>query len=106
MPLFTAAPLRSPASSPASGSTPEPRLRAREEITPDLGLLELLAERALGREALRGAVDIPALVQHLSDSLRRELDFLQEAEHIERMHEMLVPYTRLAVPGLHRDLST
>ena len=82
------------------------RPRAREEITRDLGLLELFAEKALEREALRSAVDIPALVQHLSDSLRRELDFLQEAEHIERMREVLAPYTRLAVPRLYRDLST
>ncbi|MFL6017008.1 MAG: AarF/UbiB family protein [Gaiellaceae bacterium] len=82
------------------------RPRAREEITRDLGLLELFAEKALGREALRGAVDIPALVQHLSESLRRELDFLQEAEHIERMRDVLGPYTRLAVPGLYRELST
>ncbi|MFL6015574.1 MAG: AarF/UbiB family protein [Gaiellaceae bacterium] len=82
------------------------RPRAREEITRDLGLLELFAEKALGREALRGAVDIPALVQHLSESLRRELDFLQEAEHIERMRDVLAPYTRLAVPGLYRELST
>jgi ubiquinone biosynthesis protein len=82
------------------------RPRAREEITRDLGLLELFAEKALGREALRGAVDIPALVQHLSESLRRELDFLQEAEHIERMSEVLAPYPRLAVPALYRELST
>src|SRR5439155_1058709 len=37
------------------------RPRARAEITRDLGLLELFAEKALGRDALRGAVDIPAL---------------------------------------------
>jgi ubiquinone biosynthesis protein len=82
------------------------RPRARDEITRDLGLLELLAEKALERESLRGAVDIPALVQHLSESLRRELDFMQEAEHIERMREVLAPYTRLGVPRLYRDLST
>ena len=58
------------------------RPSAREEITRDLGLLELFAEKALERETLRGAVDIPALVQHLSDSLRRELDFTQEAANI------------------------
>jgi ubiquinone biosynthesis protein len=82
------------------------RPRARDEITRDLGLLELFAEKALGRESLRGAVDIPALVEHLSESLRRELDFMQEAEHIERMREVLAPYTRLGVPRLYRDLST
>jgi ubiquinone biosynthesis protein len=82
------------------------RPRAREEITRDLGLLELFAEKALDREALRGAVDIPALVQHLSDSLRRELDFTQEAAHIDRMRDVLEAYTRLAVPAVYHDLST
>src|SRR5207253_5786589 len=61
------------------------RPRARDEIMRDLGLLELFAEKALEREALRGTVDIPALVRHLSDSLRRELDFLQEAVSVDRM---------------------
>ena len=82
------------------------RPRAREEITRDLGLLELFAEKALARETLRGVVDMPALVSHLSESLRRELDFLQEAENIERMRGLLAPYSRLGVPGIYRELST
>jgi nucleotide-binding universal stress UspA family protein len=82
------------------------RPRAREEIMRDLGLLELFAEKALAREALRGTVDIPALVEHLSHSLRRELDFLQEAANVERMREVLEPYDRLDVPRLYPDLST
>jgi ubiquinone biosynthesis protein len=82
------------------------RPRAREEIMRDLGLLELFAEKALGREALRGTVDIPALVRHLSDSLRRELDFLQEAANVDRMREVLAPYDRLGVPRVYHDLST
>jgi predicted unusual protein kinase regulating ubiquinone biosynthesis (AarF/ABC1/UbiB family)/nucleotide-binding universal stress UspA family protein len=82
------------------------RPHAREEIMRDLGLLELFAEKALQREGLRGAVDIPALVRHLSESLRRELDFLEEAANVERMREVLAPYDRLDVPSLYRDLST
>jgi predicted unusual protein kinase regulating ubiquinone biosynthesis (AarF/ABC1/UbiB family)/nucleotide-binding universal stress UspA family protein len=82
------------------------RPNAREEITRDLGLLELFAEKALAREALRDVVDIPALVRHLSESLRRELDFRQEAAHVERMREILAPYSRLGVPRLYGDLST
>jgi ubiquinone biosynthesis protein len=82
------------------------RPNAREEITRDLGLLELFAEKAQARETLRGVVDIPALVGHLSASLRRELDFLQEAANVERMREALAPYSRLGVPRLYRDLST
>src|SRR5439155_12662739 len=82
------------------------RPRAAEEIRRDLGLLELFAEKAVAREGLRETVDIPALVGHLSDSLRRELDFLQEAANVERMREVLAPYDRLGVPRVHHDLST
>jgi ubiquinone biosynthesis protein len=82
------------------------RPRAEEEILRDLGLFELFAEKALKREQLRETVDIPALVEHLSDSLRRELDFLQEAANVERMREALEPYDRLDVPRLYPELST
>jgi ubiquinone biosynthesis protein len=82
------------------------RPNAEEEILRDLGLLDLFAEQAMTRAGLREVVDIPALVEHMSSSLRRELDFTREAENIERMRKVLAPYTRLAVPRLHRDLST
>jgi predicted unusual protein kinase regulating ubiquinone biosynthesis (AarF/ABC1/UbiB family)/nucleotide-binding universal stress UspA family protein len=82
------------------------RPTAQEEILRDLGLFELFAEKALERRRLRATVDIPALVEHLSESLRRELDFRQEAAHVERMREVLAPYERLAVPRLYSDLST
>ncbi len=82
------------------------RPRAEEEILRDLGLFEVFAEKALEREALRATVDIPALVEHLSESLRRELDFRQEAANIERMRELLAPYDRLDVPRLYPELST
>jgi ubiquinone biosynthesis protein len=82
------------------------RPRAEEEILRDLGLFELFAEKALKREQLRETVDIPALVEHLSDSLRRELDFREEAANVERMREALEPYDRLDVPRLYPELST
>src|SRR5436309_776913 len=82
------------------------RPRAQEEILRDLGLFELFAEKALQHERLRRTVDIPALVEHLSESLRRELDFLQEAANLERMREALGPYDRLDVPRLYPELST
>ena len=79
---------------------------AAESIERDLGLLTLFADKAEGREALRDLVDIPAVVEHLSSSLRRELDFRQEAGNIERMREVLAAYTRLDVPTVHQQLST
>jgi predicted unusual protein kinase regulating ubiquinone biosynthesis (AarF/ABC1/UbiB family) len=60
----------------------------------------------MARPGLRDITDIPALVRHLADSLRRELDFTQEAANMERMREVLRPYDRLAVPRLHPELCT
>src|SRR2546421_1365505 len=82
------------------------RPRAEEEILRDLGLFELFAEKAFKHEELRRTVDIPALVEHLSASLRRELDFREEAANIERMREVLASYDRLDVPRLYSELST
>ena len=79
---------------------------ARDEIMRDLGLLELFAEKAERRDAMRRLVDIPAVIQHLSGSLKRELDFGQEAANIARLREVLAPYSRLDVPGVHEQLST
>ncbi|MBD0291310.1 MAG: universal stress protein [Thermoleophilia bacterium] len=82
------------------------RPAAEEAILRDVGLLDLFAEQAMSRVGLREIIDIPALVEHLSTSLRRELNFRLEAENIERMRAVLAPYARLAVPLVHGDLST
>jgi ubiquinone biosynthesis protein len=82
------------------------RPTAREEIFRDLGLLELFAEKAADRPVLRELIDIPVLASNLAESLRRELDFREEASNIERMREVLEPYDRLDVPGLYAELTT
>ena len=51
----------------------------------DLGLLELFAEKTQSRPALRQMIDMPAVFEHLSESLQRELDFRGEAANIDRM---------------------
>jgi ubiquinone biosynthesis protein len=79
---------------------------ARDEIMRDLGLLRLLAEKTESREALRRIVDLPAVVEHLSASLQRELDFEQEAANIDRMHEVLEPFSRLDAPAVHHRFTT
>jgi hypothetical protein len=79
---------------------------AAEEIERDLGLFSLFAEKAEGRAALAGLIDIPAVVEHLSSSLRRELDFREEAANIDRLREVIAPYPRLGVPTVHHELSS
>ena len=79
---------------------------AAPDIYRDLGLLEIFAERTADRAVFRQLVDLPAVIEHLSSSLRRELDFRLEATHIERMREVIAPYPRLAVPDVFKELST
>jgi ubiquinone biosynthesis protein len=79
---------------------------AREEIEQDLALFEVFAEKVGKRPALNQLIDMAAVFKHLSSSLHRELDFREEAENIERMRGVLEGYDHLAVPGVHRDLST
>jgi predicted unusual protein kinase regulating ubiquinone biosynthesis (AarF/ABC1/UbiB family) len=82
------------------------RPTAQEDILQDLGLLELFADKAMQRPALRRVFDIPVMVHHLSTSLRRELDFREEASNIKRMREVLEPFSRLDVPGVYEEYST
>ncbi len=82
------------------------RPTAKDDIYRDLSLLELFAEKTANREALRKIVDIPAAIEHLSDSLRRELDFLLEAQNVERVGATLGDFPRLGAPRVHDRLST
>jgi ubiquinone biosynthesis protein len=82
------------------------RPTARQDIMQDLGLLELFAEKTAQREAFRQVIDLPTIVEHLSQSLRRELDFRQEAANLVRMHEVLERFSRLDVPSVYAEFST
>jgi ubiquinone biosynthesis protein len=82
------------------------RPTARQDVMQDLGLLELFAKKTEGRPAFRQVIDMPAVFEHLSDSLQRELDFRQEAGNINRMRTVLETYPRLDVPRVYADFST
>jgi predicted unusual protein kinase regulating ubiquinone biosynthesis (AarF/ABC1/UbiB family) len=82
------------------------RPTARDEILRDLGLLKAFAQKTEGREALHAIVDIPAVVEHLSASLIRELDFTLEGANGIRMKKVLEPFARLDVPGVYVRLTT
>jgi predicted unusual protein kinase regulating ubiquinone biosynthesis (AarF/ABC1/UbiB family)/nucleotide-binding universal stress UspA family protein len=82
------------------------RPNAETEILQDLGLLERFSEKVSERPAFRATIDVPSIIDHLASSLRRELDFRQEAASVERMREVLAPFDRLAVPRVYEELST
>ena len=82
------------------------RPTAAEDIGRDLSLLELFAQKTANREALRKIVDLPAAIEHLSDSLRRELDFKLEAQNVERLRSALTAFPRLNAPRVYQELST
>ncbi len=79
---------------------------AEQEILQDLGLLEEFARKAAGRRAFTEVIDVPAIVAHLSSSLRRELDFRHEAGNLERMHSVLERFDQVEVPRVYGELST
>ncbi len=81
------------------------RPTARHDIMRDLGLLEVFVGKTADRPAFRQIVDMGAILEHLSASLQRELDFLQEAGNIERMRQVLGPYPRLDVPKVYKEFS-
>ncbi len=78
---------------------------AERLITQDLDLLRLFAEKTARRDAFRRMMDLPAMTEHLSEGLRRELDFTNEAKNIERMREILVSYNRLDVPIVYEQFT-
>lgn len=82
------------------------RPTARAEIMEDLALLELFAEKTKHRPLFHQIIDMSAVFEHLSDSLQRELDFQREAANIQRMGEILEPYSRLGVPAVYDQLTT
>ena len=82
------------------------RPNARQDIMRDLGLLKMFSEKTAERQAFRSVVDMGAIFEHLSASLKRELDFRQEANNIEKMRQVLTPYPRLDVPRVFSDFST
>jgi ubiquinone biosynthesis protein len=82
------------------------RPRAEEEISTDLELLKVFAEATEHRSDFRRMIDVPAIVEHLSEGLRRELDFRGEASNIERMATILESFSRLAVPRVYDDYTT
>jgi ubiquinone biosynthesis protein len=82
------------------------RPNARDEIMRDLGLLRMFSDKTASRPAFKQVVDMAAVVEHLSESLQRELDFRQEAANIERMRGVLESFSRLSVPDVYTDFST
>src|SRR6266542_950676 len=82
------------------------RPSAEGDIMRDLGLFRLFADKTEDRPALRQVIDMPAIVEHLSESLKRELDFTRELENIERMRRVLELYSRLDVPAVYKEYST
>ncbi len=79
---------------------------AKEQIEQDLALLEVFAEKVGNRDQLKQVIDMEAVFEHLSTSLHRELDFRQEARNMERLRDIVAPFSRLAVPVLYPDYST
>jgi ubiquinone biosynthesis protein len=82
------------------------RPTARDDILRDLRLLELFAEKVASLITLNRVADIPTVVEHLSESLRRELDFREEAASIDRLRDGLKAFPRLGAPAVLHQFSS
>ena len=82
------------------------RPNAEALVDADLSLLESAVRPAGRSNRVKRVIDLPALVEELSGSLRRELDFTEEAQNLERMAGILASYPHVDVPSCHTDLST
>lgn len=72
-------------------------------IRSDLHILYTLAGLVEGRVTLPGLHTPSAIIAEFDSAIHRELDFLQEAEAMQRMARALAT-TDLRIPGVHRDL--
>ena len=79
---------------------------AKDLIEQDLALLKLFAEKIGTRPGMRQWIDAPAVFEHLSTSVRRELDFRLEARNAERMRSVIAGFPRLGVPKVYVEFST
>jgi ubiquinone biosynthesis protein len=82
------------------------RPEARLQILQDLALLKLFVEGLGTRPGVRRVIDLQSIFDHLSTSLRQELDFRGEAKNAARLRATLHEFPRLAVPAVHADVST
>ncbi|HEX7804888.1 MAG TPA: AarF/ABC1/UbiB kinase family protein [Cellulomonas sp.] len=79
---------------------------AVESVTLDLEILRELAEIASRTWAPAREYDVVGLVEEFSDTMRAELDYLQEARHAERFAEQLAADPRIHIPVVVRERTT
>ncbi len=82
------------------------RPEAKDLIVQDLALLKIFAEKAGAQPGVRRFMDVPAVFEHLSASLHRELDFRLEASNADRLRGAIADFPRLAVPRIYTEFST
>ena len=66
----------------------------------------LRALTALARDVMRQDVDPREVVAELEARLREELDYLHEADNLERFRRLLADDPEVMIPRVHRDLTT
>ena len=82
------------------------RPNAASLVEADLALLDAAMRPVSRSNRIRRVIDLPSLTEELSASLRRELDFGEEAANLERMERILSTYPRVSVPACHLGIST
>ncbi|WP_207218930.1 ABC1 kinase family protein [Pengzhenrongella frigida] len=79
---------------------------AVESVTQDLEILRELAEIARRAWAPAREYDVVGFVKDFSDTLRAELDYVQEARHAERFARQVAGDPRIHIPRVFWDRTT
>jgi len=76
----------------------------KQDVKNVRALLGVLA--ALARDVMRQKVDPEEVAAELEDRLREELDYLHEADNLERFRHLLADDPEVMIPRVHRQLTT
>lgn len=79
---------------------------AVEQVTEDLEILRNLAAAAARRWEAARAYDLPGLAEEFAQTLRAELDYLQEARNAERFATNLAEEPGIHIPRVYGELTT
>jgi len=77
-----------------------------EEVEIDLELMSAAARWAREHTAFGRDFDLPGITEEFSYTIRRELDYLREAQNAERFRRLFQDDPRVHVPRVFRELTT
>ncbi|MCL4262354.1 MAG: AarF/ABC1/UbiB kinase family protein [Anaerolineae bacterium] len=77
-----------------------------EIVRTDLGALKVVARLIMRYKPIRRRANVPALLDEFARTLWEELDYVLEADNVERFNELYADSERVYIPAVYRQHST